>query len=87
MTISPPRAGIRMEVGDRVIHAAQANDPEDSLQPVDPLRDGYMVPAKMARAPRAEELRLDEGSEHAAPTAATIDMLREAESLRQDGGM
>eukprot|EP00976_Prorocentrum_cordatum_P018071 365467-Prorocentrum_minimum.AAC.1 len=74
-----------MEVGDRVTHADHVDDPENSLLPVDPLRDGYMVPANMAMAPRAEELRVDEGSERAVSTAATLDMLRETEGLRQDG--
>ena len=85
MTVAPPRAGIRMEVGDRITHADRVDDPEDSLLPVNPLRDGYMVPANMAKAPRAVELQVDEGSERAVSTAATLDMLREAEGLRQDG--
>ena len=56
-----PQDGIRLETGGLVVRIRHGDDPEGSVQPVNPLREGYSLPSDLQRAPKASTLRVDEG--------------------------
>jgi hypothetical protein len=95
----PPRQGIRLETGGGVTVLKDVEDPEDSLEPVDPLRQGYALPESLAHAPRAADIQGDPpqaaprpAGTSGAPTGTAAEsgpeealVLREAELLYEDG--